>query len=48
MMAKAKKPRAPKYDSPLKVTGTFDEVLKISTDYTAHMKQPKKKAAKNK
>jgi hypothetical protein len=42
-MAKAKKPRATKYDEKLAIEGTFDELVKLSVNY-----RPKEKAAKKK
>jgi hypothetical protein len=43
-MAKAKKPRATKYDEKLAIDGTFDELVKISVNYTPKEKEVKKKA----
>lgn len=48
-MAKAKKPRAAKYDPKVAIDGTFAEVIKVSVNYTPPKKEtPKKKAAKKK
>ena len=48
-MAKAKKVRAPKYDEKLAIDGTFEDLIKVSVNYTPPKKeQPKKKAAKKK
>jgi hypothetical protein len=45
-MAKAKKARAAKYDEKLAINGTFDDLIKVSVNYTPPKKQPAKKAAK--
>lgn len=42
-MAKAKKPRATKYDEKLAIDGTFDELVKISVNYSPKEKEPVKK-----
>ena len=48
-MAKEKKTRADKYDEKLAIDGTFDELIKVSVNYTppkkakAAKKAPKKK-----
>lgn len=48
-MAKAKKARSGNYDEKLAIDGTFDELIKVSVNYTPPKKeQPKKKAAKKK
>ena len=47
-MAKAKKPRATKYDEKLAVDGTFDELVKLSVNYTPVKKEKGKKTAKKK
>ena len=48
-MAKAKKARAAKYDDKLAINGTFDELIKVSANYTPPKKEKtKKKAAKKK
>jgi hypothetical protein len=51
-MAKATKKltkRSPNYDPKLAINGTFDELIKVSVNYTPPKKaQPKKKAAKKK
>jgi hypothetical protein len=39
-MAKAKKKRADKYDSKLAITGSFDDVIKVSV--TPQKQEPKK------
>jgi len=45
-MAKAKKPRADKYEEKLAIDGTFDELIKVSVNYTPPKKA--KKTAKKK
>ena len=45
-MAKVKKPRANKYEEKLAVTGTFDELVKLSVNYTPKDKEPAKKKVK--
>jgi hypothetical protein len=47
-MAKAKKARAAKYDEKLAINGTFDDLIKVSANYTppAKKKAPKKAAKK--
>lgn len=49
-MAKEKKPRAAKYDEKLAINGTFDELIKVSVNYTPPKKANKaaKKASKKK
>ena len=48
-MAKAKKARAAKYDEKLAINGTFEDLIKVSVNYTPPKKeQPKKKAPKKK
>jgi hypothetical protein len=42
-MAKAKKPRANKYDEKLAINGTFDELVKVSVNYTPKEKEGAKK-----
>ena len=45
-MATEKKKRANKYDEKLAINGTFDELIKVSVNYTPPKKE--KKAAKKK
>jgi hypothetical protein len=47
-MAKAKKARAAKYDEKLAIDGTFEDLIKVSVNYTPPKKVPAKKAAKKK
>lgn len=48
-MAKAKKARAANYDEKLAINGTFEDLIKVSANYTpAKKEQPKKKVAKKK
>jgi hypothetical protein len=48
-MAKEKKQRPAKYDEKLAVEGTFDELIKVSVNYTPLKKAAaKKKALKRK
>ena len=48
-MAKAKKARAAKYDEKLAINGTFEELIKVSANYTPPAKaKPNKKATKKK
>jgi hypothetical protein len=47
-MAKAKKARAAKYDEKLAINGTFDELIKVSVNYTPPKKEKAKKAPKKK
>jgi len=47
-MAKAKKPRATKYDEKLAIDGTFDELIKVSVNYTPPKKATANKAPKKK
>lgn len=47
-MAKAKKPRANKYDEKLAVNGTFEEFVKVSVNYTPKQKEAAKKKAPSK
>jgi hypothetical protein len=49
IMAKAKKTRSDKYDEKLAIDGTFDELIKVSVNYTPPKKEKaKKKSAKKK
>jgi hypothetical protein len=45
-MAKVKKPRADKYEEKLAINGTFEDLIKVSANYTPPKKA--KKAAKKK
>lgn len=47
-MAKNKKLRASKYDEKLAINGTFDELMKVTANYTPPKKKPAKKAVKKK
>jgi hypothetical protein len=47
-MAKAKKPRAAKYDEKLAINGTFEDLIKLSANYTPPKKEKAKKPAKKK
>ncbi len=51
-MAKVKKNRAAKYDEKLAINGTFDELVKVSVNYTPSKKgkaeEPAKKTTKKK
>jgi len=47
-MAKAKKPRADKYDTKLAINGDFDAVIKASIIPMPKKEEPAKKAAKKK
>jgi hypothetical protein len=47
-MAKAKKPRAAKYDEKLAIDGTFADLIKVSVNYTPPKKELAKKVAKKK
>ena len=47
-MATEKKKRANKYDEKLAINGTFDELIKVSVNYTPPKKEPAKKAARKK
>jgi hypothetical protein len=53
-MEQEKKKRANKYDEKLAINGTFEELIKVSVNYTppkkekAKKKAPKKKAPKKK
>lgn len=47
-MAKAKKARTAKYDEKLAISGTFDDLIKVSANYTSPKKKKAKKAAKKK
>ncbi len=41
--SKPKKKRASKYDEKLAINGSFEDVIKISTDYTPPKKKKKEK-----
>lgn len=43
-----KKNRSDKYDSKLAINGTFEDVIKVSVNYTPPKKDKPKKAAKKK
>jgi hypothetical protein len=43
---KPKKKRSSKYDEKLAINGTFEEVIKISANYTPPKKEKKKSAKK--
>jgi hypothetical protein len=45
-MAKAKKPRAAKYDEKLAIDGTFEELIKLSANYSPPKKEKPKKVTK--
>jgi hypothetical protein len=48
-MAKGAKKRQEKYDEKLAINGTFEDLIKVSVNYTPPKKQKaKKKAAKKK
>jgi hypothetical protein len=47
-MAKAKKKRASKYEKPLKIHGSFDEVIKLSATPDEKKEEVKKDKKKNK
>jgi hypothetical protein len=47
-MPKAKKTRAHKYDQKLSVNGTFEELIRVSVNYTPPKKEKAKKQAKKK
>jgi hypothetical protein len=47
-MAKAKKARAAKYDEKLAINGTFEDLIKVSINYTPPKKEKAKKAPKKK
>lgn len=48
-MAKAKKARAAKYDEKLAIDGTFEELIRVSSNYTLPKKEKtQKKPAKKK
>jgi hypothetical protein len=47
-MAKDKKARAAKYDEKLAINGTFEDLIKVSVNYTPPKKQPAKKQPKKK
>ena len=46
--SKDKKPHASKYDEKLAINGTFEDLIKVSVNYTPPKKEPAKKAAKKK
>jgi len=48
LMAKAKKARAAKYDEKLAINGTFEDLIKVSVNYTPPKKEKAKKAPKKK
>jgi hypothetical protein len=45
-MAKAKKPRAEKYDTKLAINGTFGDVIKVSAQPMPKKEKPKDKPKK--
>lgn len=47
-MAKEKKQRADKYEEKLAIDGTFDDLIKVSVNYTPPKKQKAKKPTKKK
>jgi len=47
-MAKAKKARAAEYDEKLAINGTFEDLIKVSVNYTPPKKEAAKKPAKKK
>ena len=47
-MAKAKKARAAKYDEKLAINGTFEDLIKVSANYTPPKKEKAKKTSKKK